>query len=48
MEKLEQGSREYGDRSFTATNVEEELRQEYLDILGWSLVELFTQEQGKQ
>lgn len=46
LAKLEQGAREHGAASFSAKNIDEELSQEYLDILGWSLIRLFINEES--
>ena len=39
-ERMEMGRKEYGDRSFDAQGLElvEEIRQELLDVCGWSYI----------
>ncbi len=44
LAKLEKGALEHGAASFATKDIGDELRQEYLDILGWSLIKLFVRE----
>lgn len=47
LEKMIKGAREHGPPIHTAEKLEEELRGEWLDLIGWSLIRKYNKQRNR-